>query len=269
MRLDIEDGIIAYDVTMVAGSALPPVLFLHGALGVRGDLAAVQEKFTDRSRVAVDFPSHGESSVRRTSLNCTALARDTLALMDALRIDQADVVGHSMGGYIGLQMAQMAPKRVRSVVTLGTKFYWTAEAIDMTLRELDADMLRTALPRYFDALSAAHQDVHLTLKLMQSLISDFRHTQLDVSAVRAAEVPILICTGDRDSFVPPSEMARLYEALDSKRNAMAVLPNTPHPLQHLAVECFEQAVRRFWQRTFHDRMAARPALTSSADPSER
>ena len=249
MLLNRDDATIAYDFAKTV-SAAPPVLFLHGALGVRGQFEALRKSFSDRSQIAVDFSAHGESVTQRDSMNCDGLAEDTLALLDALDIEQVDIIGHSLGGYVGFLLAQRAPARIRSVVTLGTKFYWTDEAIKMTLKDLDLELLRNNA-RAYGALTSLHAGTGLdkTLSLMQTLISDFGRSQLDEESVRKIEAPLLITAGDRDGFVPLSEVIKLFEAHDKKRNAIAILPNTPHALQHLAVACFEQAVRRFWERS--------------------
>lgn len=48
------------------------------------------------------------------------MARDTLGLMDALKLDQVHLVGISMGGMIGQHVASMAPARVKSLTAIMT-----------------------------------------------------------------------------------------------------------------------------------------------------
>ena len=253
MQLTVDRAVIAYDYIR-KDTAQPPVLFLHGALGVRGQFDAIRQRFDDRSHIAIDFPSHGESAVTGGGMNCERLARDTLALLDALDIAQVDIVGHSMGGYVGLVMAHLAPQRVRSIATLGTKFYWGADVIDATMKELDVDSMRARSPRAYDALKALHtaSGIDTTLSLTHSLIADFARWQLTEDMVRACGVPVLVSAGDHDAMVPPAEVVRLFAALDAKRCAVAILPHTPHPLQKVALDCFEPAIRQFWRTTFKD-----------------
>jgi pimeloyl-ACP methyl ester carboxylesterase len=247
MHLILETGEIAYDYTATSPE-LPPVLFLHGALGVRGQFALLQKRFPERSHLVVDFPSHGESPVTGGAMNCERLARDLLALLDALELEKADIVGHSMGGYVGLVMAHLAPARVNTVVTFGTKFYWDEATISKTAGELDPAALRAKSARYYDALAAAHTagGADQALAFTQALIADFARWRLDEEMVRSANVPLLASAGDRDTMVPAAEVMRLYGALDPKVNAAAILPGAPHPLQQLPLECFEHMVRRFW-----------------------
>lgn len=247
MQLTLDDCEIAYDYT-AAGSAQPPVLFLHGALGVRGQFKRLQERFADRACIAVDFPSHGESPVHRGDMNSRRLARDMLALLDALDVSKVDIIGHSMGGYVGLVMAHLAPARVASVATFGTKFFWDEATLGATAGELDPVALRAKSSRYYDALAAAHTagGADQTLAFTQALITDFQRWRLDEAMIVAAGVPVLTSAGDRDTMVPAAEVMRFYAALDPKFNAAAIVPGTPHALQQLPMECFEQIVRRFW-----------------------
>ncbi len=247
MQLQLDDCEIDYDYTAL-DTALPPVLFLHGALGVRAQFDGLRALLAERSQLTLDFPSHGRSRTTRTSLSCEQLARDVLALLDALSIERVDVVGHSMGGYVALVLAHLAPSRVRSIVTLGTKFYWTGEVIATSSKGLDAATLKSRSQRFHDALAAMHSacGADETLRLTQSLIEDFARWQLSEEMVRASDVPVLISAGDRDDLVPAAEVAALYRALDPKLSAMAILPATPHALQQLPLECFASLVRRFW-----------------------
>lgn len=247
MQLILGDGEIAYDYTTTS-SEQPPVLFLHGALGVRGQFDGLRKRFPERSHLAVDFPSHGGSRVTGGAMNCERLAHDMLAVLASLGIDKVDVVGHSMGGYIGLVMAHLAPARINTIVTFGTKFYWDEATIGKTAGELDPVSLRAKSARYYDALAAVHTagGADQTLAFTQSLIADFARWRLTEEMVRAANVPLLSSAGDRDAMVPAAEIIQLYGALDPTLNAAAIVPGAPHPLQQLPLECFEHTVRRFW-----------------------
>jgi pimeloyl-ACP methyl ester carboxylesterase len=76
----------------------------------------------DRYRVvAPDFRGHGASRCPpRDELYRYELFRDDLkALLDAMKIERAHLIGHSMGGQVALMLAIDEPERVRSLTTLG------------------------------------------------------------------------------------------------------------------------------------------------------
>lgn len=106
-----------------------PVLWLHGSgpgvdalanwRGLLMDLAG------DFYNVAPDILGFGASACpdpwpRGVEASVDLRARNTLALLDELKIDAAHVVGNSMGGMIALRMAQLAPSRLRKIVMMGS-----------------------------------------------------------------------------------------------------------------------------------------------------
>ncbi len=59
-----------------------------------------------------DLRGFGESAVPPADYRLTDLAADLLALLDELKIDQAVIAGHSMGGYVALAFAHAYPGRI-------------------------------------------------------------------------------------------------------------------------------------------------------------
>lgn len=96
------------------------VILLHGvtsslAMWYNGVFPALSE--THRV-TAYDLRGHGLSTLTPTGYTSEALARDLGALMEALEIRNAVLIGHSFGGAIALHTAYFYPERVRGVVML-------------------------------------------------------------------------------------------------------------------------------------------------------
>ena len=94
------------------------VLLLVAGLGGSGTFWRNQvEYFSPHYRVATyDHRGVGRSPAAPLHSNVSEMADDALALMDALDIESAHVVGHSTGGAIGQHLALRAPDRVQSLV---------------------------------------------------------------------------------------------------------------------------------------------------------
>lgn len=66
--------------------------------------------------VAPDQIGFNKSSKPASDLHFDQLARNTEALLDALKIDKVSIVGHSMGGMLTVRFARMYPERVERIV---------------------------------------------------------------------------------------------------------------------------------------------------------
>lgn len=114
MRVPVAGGTLAYDE---AGSG-PPVILLHGAFLDRGTWDPQMPVLSARHRVVrYDIRPFGESTIPEQPYRTTD---DLLALMDALKIERAHLVGHSFGGGVAIDFALAHPARVASLVLVNS-----------------------------------------------------------------------------------------------------------------------------------------------------
>jgi pimeloyl-ACP methyl ester carboxylesterase len=98
----------------------PPVVLLHSFLMDTTMWQPQVEAFgPDYRLIAIDERGHGDTPVN-APFDYWDVARDALAVLDALNIDAAAVVGTSQGGFVALRMALLAPERVTALAVLGT-----------------------------------------------------------------------------------------------------------------------------------------------------
>ena len=115
------------------------VVLLHGYL----ESMLVWDEFIsllkDSVRVVViDLPGHGVSVVNGEVHTMEYLAECVAEAMKALGIDRYSVVGHSMGGYVALAMAELYPSSLNSVVLLSsTTSADSQEKCDRRRREIE------------------------------------------------------------------------------------------------------------------------------------
>ncbi|MFO7607989.1 MAG: alpha/beta hydrolase [Candidatus Krumholzibacteriia bacterium] len=101
----------------VQGAGEPAVVFIHGWSCDGGYWAGQVEVFGATHRVvAVDLAGHGASGTGRADHTIEAFGRDVAAVLEAEGIDDAVLVGHSMGGPVAVEAALAAPARVRGVI---------------------------------------------------------------------------------------------------------------------------------------------------------
>lgn len=102
-----------------------PFVLLHGLTGHRDDFRTVLPELARGNVVrwlVPDLRGHGNFSHtgRESSFTFDQLVADLSALLDALGIDQCDVLGHSFGGMATLRFALTHPARVTSLVLMNT-----------------------------------------------------------------------------------------------------------------------------------------------------
>ncbi len=94
----------------------PAVILIHGLFGSLDNLGLLARALCEHYRViSVDLRNHG-ASFHSSEMSYPAQAADILALMDRLEIAEATLIGHSMGGKVGMQLAKLAPARVSRLV---------------------------------------------------------------------------------------------------------------------------------------------------------
>lgn len=95
----------------------PSVLFIHGLSGSwQNWLENIPDLARDHRVVALDLPGFGHSSMPRERITMTGYAGIVDELMGRLGMEDAAVVGNSMGGFVALDLALHHPERVGRLV---------------------------------------------------------------------------------------------------------------------------------------------------------
>lgn len=98
------------------GLGAPTLVFVHGFTCSSKDWGPQIDALSARFRcIALDLPGHGESP-QPASPTIEGLARDANECLDALHVDRAVLVGHSMGCRMVTEMYAQSPARVRGLV---------------------------------------------------------------------------------------------------------------------------------------------------------
>lgn len=107
----------------------PAVLFLHGYSDSWRSFEAVLPRLPSRQRaIALSQRGHGDSERPATGYSMQDFATDVERFLDALEIDSAVVVGHSMGASVAQRFAHDFPARTRGLVLVGGRADWRANA---------------------------------------------------------------------------------------------------------------------------------------------
>jgi pimeloyl-ACP methyl ester carboxylesterase len=95
----------------------PPLMFIHGLSGCwQNWLENIPYFARHRRIIAVDLPGFGQSEMPAEEISIKGYAATIDALMTELEIETAQIVGNSMGGFIGAELAIQHPARVERLV---------------------------------------------------------------------------------------------------------------------------------------------------------
>lgn len=101
-----------------------PLLLIHSAIGNTEEFAETIPAFLEAGyqTIAFDCRGRGRSTDSGEMLSYALMAADTVALMDELGIERANIAGQSDGAMIGLYMAVHYPDRVDKLISYGANF---------------------------------------------------------------------------------------------------------------------------------------------------
>lgn len=99
------------------GEGEPTLIFVHGWAGDRSSWNAQVAHFSRKYEVVtVDLPSFGESGNNRERFTMASFGEDIATVIQKLNLDQAVLIGHSMGAPVVIEAANRVPEQVIGVV---------------------------------------------------------------------------------------------------------------------------------------------------------
>jgi pimeloyl-ACP methyl ester carboxylesterase len=254
-HLSVNDCRLFYEVT---GDG-PPLLFLHGLGSSTRDWQAQVPHFEDRYRVIrFDLRGHGRSAKPPGPYSIPLFARDTVALLRHLDAGQAHVVGISMGGMVGLQLAADTDGLIRSL-TVANSY---VEFVPRTWQRRFQTWRRKQFIRLFGMRAVGwvlsrrlfprdEHDLQRTLFVERWAENDKRAYLDAIDAIvgwsiraRLPDVtcPTLVLTAEHD-YTPPAHKRRYAERLPDAR--VVVIPDTHHALPAEHPDAFNAALNNF------------------------
>lgn len=92
------------------------VVLLHGFLGSHAIWRQTAENLSKSYRViSIDLPGHGQTPCIGYAHSMDMMARCVKAVMNFLKLKKYVIVGHSMGGYVGLAFADLFPDNLKGL----------------------------------------------------------------------------------------------------------------------------------------------------------
>lgn len=216
--------------------------------------------------IVYDLRGVGSSDITEDGYTTAEMARDALALLDAIGIDSAHVAGYSLGGAIGQEMALQAPERVRSL-----SLYASYDRPDPYLRlryDILIDIVQHATPQtwalfsafsafgidYINANEAGVRDEIARRAARwqgngapsrEGLLGHYRAILSHDTSARLTGIPCpaWIAVGTDDPVMPPSYARRLHQRIAG--STLDVFEGSPHRILNFNANAFTRKALEF------------------------
>lgn len=228
-----------FSVELVEGGSGDPLLFLHGSGGLRPGpyLDLLAEKF---HVIAPSHPGFGATTGLDEIDDIIDLALFYHDLMDELEIESAHIVGHSLGGMVGAELAALCGHRVRKLVLSNPVGLWRddepvldffaltpSEYLEHLVHDTDAPGVKEALARP-EAPEDVMEQMYQRLQSF-SAAGKFLWPIPDKGLKRRIhriKAPTLLLWGESDRLVPPSYAEDFQSNIENAK--VAILPECGH-----------------------------------------
>jgi pimeloyl-ACP methyl ester carboxylesterase len=201
-----------------------PVIFLHGGLANvdywGNQVPAVAAHHTV---ILMDSRGHGRSTRDTRPYGYDLMADDVIALMDALKIPKADIVGWSDGGILGLDLAMRYKDRIGKVFAFAANTVTSGVKDGVEKNPTFAAYIERA-GREYRTLSATPDDYNAFVEQISRMWAE--QPNWSDAQLRDIDTPVLVVDGDHDEAIKREHTE--YMAATIPHAGLLILPNVSH-----------------------------------------
>jgi pimeloyl-ACP methyl ester carboxylesterase len=217
-----------------------PLLIIHGNGGSINNFLYQIPYFSKKYKVIVaDSRAQGNSVDKGDSISYEMMADDYAALLDAMKIDSAYVIGWSDGGINGLLLAIRHPRKVKKLASTGANLVPDTTAVPQSIW----DMVGPAVTQLENKPNKTDQEKN-TLKLFHLLAEE---PHIPLSDLQKISCPVLVIGGDHDVIREEHTML-IYKNIP--RSYLWILPGSGHSTPVVFKDDFNKVVDRFFSQPY-------------------
>ncbi|WP_417308925.1 alpha/beta fold hydrolase [Devosia sp.] len=253
-----ESASIHYEI-LGAGE---PLLLIAGTASDGASWGPLLDLLPERQLILIDNRGSGRTTVEGP-LSHRDMVEDCAALLDQLGLGAVDVVGHSLGGFLGLWLAALHPGKVKRLVTLGSGVIDArSKAVFADLSRLyftlpPQDFFRMLYPWLFSpaffadpATREAAAEASTNYAYRQSP-ADFarqvaameRPLSVDLGTISC---PVMAVAGEGDLLAPPGTVATAHAAIAD--HWVVTIPHAAHSIHWEQLKATAEAILGFLGR---------------------
>ncbi|TMI64624.1 MAG: alpha/beta hydrolase [Bacteroidetes bacterium] len=224
-----------------------PLLFIHGNGGSINHFTYQIPYFSKKYKVIIaDSRAQGNSKDNKDSITYEMMADDYAALLEAMKIDSAYVVGWSDGGINGLLLAIHHPEKVKKLAITGANLRPDTTAVPQSIWDL-------VYPIYNELKNIVNKNEAQknALKMMR-LLSEQPHIPL--TDLHKISCPTLVIGGDHD-VIKEEHTMEIYKNIP--KSYLWILPNSGHSTPIVYADEFNKKIDDFFKQPFRSFDAAK------------
>ena len=218
-----------------------PLLMIHGN---GGNISAFKNNISYFAKkykvIAVDSRAHGKSTDNSDSLSFEMMADDFAALLTAMYIDSAYVIGWSDGGINALLLAMRHPEKVIKLASTGANLWPDSTAL---IPSLWKDEKRNFDEHANKPFANAKEKNDWKIFML-----DWLQPNVPLSQLHSIQCPSLIISGDHD-LITLEHTVQIYQNIPSAY--LWILPNSSHGTLIDHKDDFNKKVDDFFTMPFH------------------
>lgn len=217
-----------------------PLLFIHGSGGSIENWKLQIPVFAQKYKVIIaDSRNQGKSVDAGDSLSYEMMADDYAALLDAMKIDSAFIVGWSDGGINGLLMAIRHPKTVSKLAVTGANCWPDTTAVFDEVRKMVQPIYNS-----LKNIQVKNARSKMQWKLIRLLLDE---PHIPVTDLQKIKCPTLVIGGDHDVIKEEHTML-IFKNIPQAY--LWILPNSGHSTPVNYKEMFNTVVGDFFEKPY-------------------
>lgn len=224
------------------------LLFLHGAIGAESQFDNLKEELKDKFEIyTMNFSGHGGEAIP-DKFSIELFADDVVKYLEKNNLENIDVFGYSMGGYVALYIASKQKNKLNKIFTTATKFDWNEESSVKESKMLNPAKIGEKIPAFARALEKRHEpgDWKVVLnRTVEMMIELGKKPVITDEILETIENEVLVSVGDKDSMVTIEETANAAGKL--KNGKLFILSDTEHPIEKIDVKKLSNQIDSFFK----------------------
>jgi len=207
------------------------LLLLHGALGTQNQFDTIKSNLGNEFQLySLNFDGHGGIDCNNP-FSIELFTKNVVDFIIDHQLNGISIFGHSLGGYVALNVALQNPSLVGRIITLGTKLDWSPTSVEREIRMLIPEMVEEKVPQFAEKLRLDHHPSNWKIimrKIAVMMQGMAEGKKIKFEDFKQIKQQVIIGLGSLDNMVTQEESELIANELP--HGELVILDNIPHPI---------------------------------------